>query len=58
MVEFATGAIIGAVTMMLVLGAFAGSHIGGRYQSDAIKRGYALYCPTTGEWAWKGECDQ
>lgn len=24
---------------------------------DAIERGYALYCPTTGEWAWKGECE-
>ena len=24
---------------------------------DAVERGYALYCPLDGEWAWKGECD-
>lgn len=22
-----------------------------------IERGYALYCPTTGDYVWKGECD-
>lgn len=27
-----------------------------RYQ--AIERGYALYCPTDGEFAWKGECEE
>lgn len=25
---------------------------------EAIERDYALYCPTTGEWAWKGECEE
>jgi hypothetical protein len=23
---------------------------------DAIDRGFALYCPSTGDFAWKGEC--
>lgn len=26
-------------------------------KTHAIERGYALYCPTTGAFAWKGECD-
>ena len=30
---------------------------GTRLQHQAIERGYALYCPITGEYAWKGECD-
>jgi hypothetical protein len=28
-----------------------------RLEVNAIERGYALYCPLDGEWAWKGECD-
>lgn len=27
-------------------------------RQQAVERGYALYCPTDGKWAWKGECDQ
>ncbi|MEM8794074.1 MAG: hypothetical protein AAGE61_00800 [Pseudomonadota bacterium] len=27
------------------------------WHQEAIKRGYALHCPTTGEFAWKGECE-
>jgi hypothetical protein len=26
------------------------------FKAQAIERGYALHCPTDGEWAWKGEC--
>jgi len=26
-------------------------------ESQAIERGYALHCPKTGDFAWKGECD-
>jgi hypothetical protein len=26
------------------------------WQSQAIERGYALYCPLDGEFSWKGEC--
>ena len=25
---------------------------------QAIERGYALYCPADGEFAWKGECEE
>ena len=27
-------------------------------EAEAIQRGYALHCPQTGEFAWKGECDE
>lgn len=27
------------------------------WEAEAIERGYALYCPLDGEFAWKGECD-
>ena len=26
-------------------------------EAEAIQRGYALHCPQTGDFAWKGECD-
>lgn len=29
-----------------------------QYRTDAIERGYAAYCPSNGEWAWKGECKE
>ncbi len=25
-------------------------------RAEAIERGYAIYCPTTGNFAWKGDC--
>lgn len=25
-------------------------------RAEAIDRGYALYCPSTGNFAWKGDC--
>lgn len=40
-----------------VLTAVAGWDEVGNLQHQAIERGYALYCPTTGDFAWKGECD-
>lgn len=27
-------------------------------RNEAIQRGYALYCPANGHFAWKGECDE
>ena len=29
-----------------------------KHHIEAIERGYALYCPVTGNFAWKGECDE
>jgi len=26
------------------------------WQSQAIERGYAIYCPSNGSFAWKEEC--
>ena len=26
------------------------------YRVNAIDRGYGLYCPANGDFAWKGEC--
>ena len=28
-----------------------------KWQKNVIERGYAQYCPTTGDFAWKGECE-
>jgi len=40
-----------------ILGLIIGSVFeGGTYKAQAIERGYALYCPADGAWAWKGEC--
>ncbi len=44
---------------LLFVGLFMGGIIylnEGRWESAAIERGYATYCPMDGEWAWKGEC--
>ena len=43
-------------------GIFFGGMVGlgvevNQYRSQAIERGYALYCPNDGAFAWKGECD-
>ena len=46
---------------LLILSVFNMFAIDDRNQElkrQAVERGYALYCPLTGEWAWKGECDQ
>ena len=51
------------MTLCFALAATAGS-VSARYLSDthweseAIKRGYALHCPRNGEFAWKGECEE
>lgn len=28
------------------------------HEIEAIERGYALHCHDTGDFAWKGECDE
>ena len=28
------------------------------WQGQAIERGYGLYCPVDGEFAWVGECEE
>jgi hypothetical protein len=28
------------------------------WEAETVSRGLAIYCPTSGDWAWKGECDK
>jgi hypothetical protein len=53
-----------SLPMVAAMGAafFLGFFFGGlvmveSWQSDLINRGMAQYCPDTGEWAFKGECE-
>lgn len=40
-----------------ILGLIVGAVFeGGTYKAQAVERGYALYCPADGVWAWKGDC--
>jgi hypothetical protein len=42
---------------MFVIGASVGSQKTGYYMiKESIERGYGLYCPKDGLFAWKGEC--
>lgn len=51
--------LVSSVCMCLSLwlgGCTLGTQLTGtRYREEAIKRGYAEYNATTGEWQWKGE---
>ncbi len=38
-------------------GLLAFAHTSWSFKSDLINRGMAQYCPDTGEWAFKGECE-
>lgn len=50
--------IVVLIASCFVLGALFGHADGrGKMRDQAIQRGYALYCPTDGDFAWKGECD-
>ena len=42
---------------------FAGISMGeelaaGKLHTEAIGHGHGLYCPTTGKFAWAGECEE
>lgn len=42
-----------------LIGIFAGHQMRERtWEHQAIERGYALHCPDTGDFAWKGECGE
>jgi len=28
------------------------------FKTNAVDKGYAIYCPLDGEWAWKPECQK
>jgi hypothetical protein len=51
------------VAFVFIFGAMAGAFFFGLmaindFESQAIQRGYALYCPMDGEFAWLGECNE
>ena len=49
--------IVYVISSILVVGL----SIGGAFdymETQAIERGYALHCPVSGDFAWKGECDE
>jgi hypothetical protein len=50
--SFTAGIIIG-LFMGLVI---AGTLVRAEWRRDTVERGLALYCPSTGDWAWIGEC--
>lgn len=41
---------MGGATVAIIL-------VAGSYKAQAIERGYALYCPADGDWAWVGDCE-
>ena len=60
MFEFMFGVMLGAVvgaalSFMIVITA---NPPPSDFHRQAIERGYGLYCPMDGEFAWVGECEE
>ncbi len=55
MIDTGSGIILGAVLFFLFF-TIPFTTLNYSWQGKAIERGYALYCPNDGEFAWKGEC--
>jgi hypothetical protein len=53
--EASIGWLIG-FWMAIMLGVFLATP-NNIWQKEAVGRGYALYCPNNGNFAWKGECE-
>ena len=56
---FANGAEIVLIVLAAIVAAifFGGMYAGSyKYKQEAVERGYALYCPDTGNFSWKDEC--
>ncbi len=53
------GAVLHIVAMLVALLAMfvLGSKVD-KLERQAIERGYAIYCPNDGMWAWVGECGE
>lgn len=47
------------IIIMICAGIFFGGSYYGKYEfkAQAVERGYAEYCSTTGNWSWIGECE-
>ena len=52
-------AVLFAASVVLLVGFIVGAGImQDRSQEEAVSKGYAEYCSTTGDWAWKGKCSK
>lgn len=50
---FVAGLVLGILVILVLVASITKP----MWRNEAVKRGYASYCPQNGEWAWKGECD-
>lgn len=54
--SFFVGVCVGGLLMALIaIVTFTPEEV---WERQAIKRGYALYCPQDGKFAWAGECKE
>lgn len=49
----ALGPLTAALVLVLAIGWYTTNK---QWKNEAIDRGYALYCPISGDFAWKDEC--
>lgn len=49
---------VGFVMGALLVGSFVGMIVEQSWHKGTIEKGHALYCPTSGKWAWKGDCNE
>lgn len=56
--HYTMSVLLGIVVLLLILAYGRGDRMERDVQKQAIERGYALYCPADGEFAWKGECEE
>lgn len=52
--EFVFGSLFGALVAALV----ATLALNTAWHRETVARGFALYCPENGQWAWVGECGE
>lgn len=50
--------LIGVLAGLVLTFSLTASLVTYGFEHQAIERGYALYCPDTGNFAWKGECGE
>jgi len=56
--DSAVGFVIGMLIGAIVSGFFVGGITKHEWEASTISRGYAIYCPNDGYFAFKGECDK
>lgn len=56
--EIFTGIVVLVIGLFIAGWSFGEKMVMGKMETQAISRGYALYCPDNGKFAWVGECDE